>query len=206
MRVSPDDVRGCVNSHLVTKQLFSIFAPQRVTGQHARHLARLLCRLATMNASIAPVAELLAVTSDEAFVLLKQCGWRKRKLEEEYFDCPEETRKKYGVSAGMPVCCRCGVSWLSSYSTSPCLAGPDPAPPPAGISSIFCPVLMDDCSIEDADAPACGHWFSKEAWVGHLQQAMSEPRTALTLKVRWHCTHCAWFGCGHSLAYDSPSS
>jgi hypothetical protein len=78
-------------------------------------------------------------------------------------------------------------------------AAPDPPPAPSD-GLIFCPVTLLDCTPEEADACACSHWFSKEAWIGHVSAAMHQPQAALTLTVsttpcvlcpRLALSHCA---------------
>jgi hypothetical protein len=53
-----------------------------------------------MNKEIDRVCELLAISPDESFVLLKQLKWNRRRLEEEFFDDCAALRSRCGVSEG----------------------------------------------------------------------------------------------------------
>lgn len=107
---------------------------------------------------VARVRETLFCGEDEALMLLLACGWDSRALAERVFESGE--RAKWGVSAA-----------------------PDPAPrPPGAGATIFCEVTMEDVPYDDADAGACGHWFSAAAWRGHLAAAMDNPVGALSTR------------------------
>jgi len=104
-------------------------------------------------------SELLALSEDETLLLLKHFSWDRRKLEERWFDDPDALRARCGVSASL-----------------------DPPPLPHGAlpgSSFFCTVTMEDTTYADADACACGHWFSGTAWCGHLSSAVLSYELAL---------------------------
>lgn len=101
---------------------------------------------------------LLCVTEDEAAVLLKQGRWNSDAVSEAFFDDEPAFRARCGVTAG----------------------GDPPPAPPLG-TTVYCGVTMEEVPVEDADACACGHWFSAAAWQGHVTAAMAEPRAALLL-------------------------
>ena len=148
-----------------------------------------------MEAEIRRLMELFVISWDEAFVMLKQAKWNRSKLEGDYVDDPDRTRLRLGVSSGE--CAERNLmdafanSAFQSVKHHPIRAYrrhryvADPDPPVAPTSpTIFCNVTYQEVPVSSADACACGHWFSQEAWKGHIEAAITtEPKSALTLKV-----------------------
>jgi len=95
-------------------------------------------------------AETLAVSRDEAFVLLSQCKWSGPRLEERFFEDSDALRAKLGAGAG-------------------------PCPPEARRpgAALACPITFEDARPDEVDACACGHWVSAAAWRGYLEQAIT---------------------------------
>jgi ariadne-1 len=103
------------------------------------------------------VKELLSCSDDEALLLLHVFSWDVRKLEERIWE--DGLRERLGVSAA-----------------------PDPRPLPDGCGptdTFFDATLMEDVAYADADACACGHFFSRDTWSGHLAEALANPAAAL---------------------------
>jgi len=110
---------------------------------------------------VSRVRETLACGEDEALVLLNAYAWDADALEEQIF--VDGARQRVGVSGG-----------------------PDPPaqlPPGAAADSAFeCAVSLEPARYADADACACGPWFSAAAWRGHLEAAMANPNAALSAR------------------------
>jgi hypothetical protein len=116
--------------------------------------------LTRVSALVGDVKEVVCCSEDEALLLLYAFRFDKRRLEESIWD--EGLRDKLGISTA-----------------------PDPPPLPAGCGpadTFTCAVGMEETSYAQADACACGHWFSDAALRGHCEAAMDAASAALSLR------------------------
>lgn len=109
----------------------------------------------------AETAELLAVSADDAEVLLARSEWNKRRLQEQWFDSEERVRKRAGLSAGARP-----VSPAKAEFT--CMACYDEAPPERGSHL------------------RCRHDFCHECWSSFLRTKVLQDRNALAARCMMH--------------------
>lgn len=98
---------------------------------------------------ITSVSEMLAITADDAFMLLSQYKWNRQLLEEAYFEDENKTREIAGVARDVP----------QEHPTG---------------STYLCPVELEQVSIDEIDAAPCGHWISNTGWTNYLTDSLTE--------------------------------
>jgi len=98
---------------------------------------------------ITTVSEMLAITADDAFMLLSQYKWNRQLLEEAYFEDENKTRQSTGVAR-------------------------DEFHPRPTSTTFLCPVSFDEVPIDEIDAAPCGHWISNNAWKEYLTDSLVE--------------------------------
>lgn len=107
--------------------------------------------------------DLLGISEPEAQLLLTAHRWKRARLEERWWDDTDGVRNSAGVRAGDPL--------------------PTPSDLPLNADGTFtCPVTLEDVPPNDIDGLPCGHWFSREAWRGHIASAMADPQGAVVLR------------------------
>jgi len=126
-------------------------------------------------------SELLGVSHEEGFVLLRQHGWDLLRLQEGWFHNEAEVRE------------RCG---LAPPHTGGIRASSSSAPPLDGtpVGSQVCPICMQarDDALVSLD---CGHGFCQECWKGYLQSQVETGKAAVQ-------TRCPQHKCGRIVPAD----
>lgn len=117
------------------------------------------------------VAELLALSRDEALLLLVHYKWSSAAAQEAFLSDPAGVRGRIGMR-GAPPPAAVGGSGSGSSGGS---GGAAPTTP----AMVFDPTLLEDVPAAECDAAACGHLFSHRTWVAHLSAALDTPLTAL---------------------------
>lgn len=112
---------------------------------------------------IAEASDLLQVTQEEGFVLLREHGWDLLRLQEAWFDNDQKVRH------------RCGLSTAKCVSPAPSsnLAGPK-----------ACSICMS--AIDDLVALDCGHGFCAECWRGYLHTQVDDGKSAVQTRCPQH--------------------
>mmetsp|Transcript_59804 Transcript_59804/g.107614 ORF Transcript_59804/g.107614 Transcript_59804/m.107614 type:complete len:528 (+) Transcript_59804:174-1757(+) len=110
---------------------------------------------------VAEAAELLQVTQEEGFVLLREHNWDLLRLQEAWFDNDKKVRD------------RCGLSATPSSSSSSCNNGPG-----------TCSICMS--AIDELVSEQCGHGFCKDCWTGYLNSQVDEGRSAVHTRCPQH--------------------
>lgn len=108
-----------------------------------------VCSTQSFERDINHLADSLSCTRDEALLLMiGGCGrvWDEHALISRYWE--GGLREELGVRSIMD---------------------PPPKPTEPGARSIMDPVTMEEVSLDDCDACACGHWAPKLAWAEYLQ-------------------------------------
>ncbi|CAK9025798.1 unnamed protein product [Durusdinium trenchii] len=115
------------------------------------------------NKCISEASDLLQVTHEEGFVLLRQHGWDLLRLQEAWFDNDQKVRN------------RCGLSTAKCTSPAPSsnLAGPK-----------VCSICMS--AIDDLVALDCSHGFCEECWRGYLHTQVDDGKSAVQTRCPQH--------------------
>lgn len=105
--------------------------------------------------------ELLQVTHDESFMLLREHGWDPTRLQEAWFDNEAKVRER----CGLPPAGR------TPSSSSECRGG-------------SCPICMMES--ERLVSLDCGHGFCEVCWTGYLQTQVDEGKAAVQARCPQH--------------------
>jgi len=118
-----------------------------------------------MISEVAETAKLLALSEQDALLLLHTFLWKKSRLYNALWeDCGVKVRANAGLTVG-PDPPPFPTEWIKLLETNP-------------KAEIFCSVSLEDKPLESFDALPCGHFFSQYAWHGHLTEAMKLPDIA----------------------------
>jgi len=119
--------------------------------------------------------ELLDVTLEESFMLLRENGWDLGKLQEAWFECEDKVRRACGVAQG-------------SSSSSSC---PPPGANTNGQST--CPVCMT--VFDQLFMIECGHGLCQDCWTGYLTSKVDDGKSVIQ-------TGCPMPKCGRAVPPD----
>ena len=118
-----------------------------------------------MIAEVAETAKLLALSEQDALLLLHSFFWKKSRLYDVWWeDCGIKVRANAGLTIG-PDPPPFPTEWIKLLETNP-------------KADIPCSVSLEDKPLQSFDALPCGHFFSQYAWHGHLTEAMKLPDIA----------------------------
>mmetsp|Transcript_100890 Transcript_100890/g.290056 ORF Transcript_100890/g.290056 Transcript_100890/m.290056 type:complete len:540 (-) Transcript_100890:141-1760(-) len=121
------------------------------------------------------VVELLEVTREEGFVLLREHGWDLARLQEAWFQHEAKVRD------------RCGLAPSSSMAPASSSTATVSAPQ-------TCPICMQ-VRDEPLVALDCGHGFCPECWTGYLHTQVDDGKAAIQ-------TRCPQHKCGRIVPVD----
>ena len=100
--------------------------------------------------------------------LLQYFQWKQERMNAEYFENPDATLKQAGLT-------------LSATS--------------GGVTQKECPVCLAVLPADDGLALACGHWFCRDCYCGHMTAAMDNGPTSIR-------TCCPAYKCGQIIPRD----
>ena len=101
------------------------------------------------------LAEILALTRDEAFLLLHATKWDAVRAADAFSENSDVVRERIGMRGELP-----------------------PAAPPA-TGTVFDAVLLEDVAAADCATGTCGHVFAVSTWRDHLTAALTTPLKVL---------------------------
>mmetsp|Transcript_74615 Transcript_74615/g.207394 ORF Transcript_74615/g.207394 Transcript_74615/m.207394 type:complete len:559 (+) Transcript_74615:186-1862(+) len=110
--------------------------------------------------------ELLDVSQEESFVLLREHGWDLARLQEAWFNDEAKVRG------------RCGLG--QSAAAGPSSSSSSPAP----LAPATCPICMT--TMERAISLECGHGFCQDCWKGYLHSQVDDGKAAVQAKCPQH--------------------
>jgi len=113
---------------------------------------------------LAEAADLLQVSPEESFVLLREHGWDIARLQEAWFEDDRRVRARCGL-----VCTGSTPSASSSSSIS---------------AHGTCPICM--CAVGQLIPLGCGHGFCRDCWTGYLHSQVDEGKSSVATKCPQH--------------------
>jgi len=116
---------------------------------------------------ITDASELLEVTQEEGFVLLREHGWDLARLQEAWFSDENKVRERCGLSPT-----QLGGPATSSSSTA---AGPN-----------HCPICIQAKSVDEMIALDCGHSFCQDCWRGYLHSQVDDGKASVQARCPQH--------------------
>jgi ariadne-1 len=117
---------------------------------------------------ITEASELLDLTQEESFVLLREHGWDLARLQEAWFSNEAKVRETCGISPAS------GPSASSSSSSAAMATGP----------SGKCPICLQVC--EGMRSLGCGHYFCEECWRGYMHNQVNDGKAAVHARCPQH--------------------
>mmetsp|Transcript_50405 Transcript_50405/g.113323 ORF Transcript_50405/g.113323 Transcript_50405/m.113323 type:complete len:546 (-) Transcript_50405:161-1798(-) len=115
---------------------------------------------------ITDASELLEVTQEESFVLLREHGWDLARLQEAWFTDEGKVRD------------RCGLS------PAPTTGQPASSSSSAAVVVNHCPICIQ--SVEVLMALDCNHGFCRDCWTGYLQSQVDDGKAAVQARCPQH--------------------
>mmetsp|Transcript_35458 Transcript_35458/g.101944 ORF Transcript_35458/g.101944 Transcript_35458/m.101944 type:complete len:551 (-) Transcript_35458:170-1822(-) len=115
---------------------------------------------------ITDASELLDVTQEESFVLLREHGWDLARLQEAWFQDEAKVRERCGISAQTMG----GPPATSSTSTAP--------------GSYHCPICMQ--TVDKLIAMDCAHGFCQDCWQAYLHSQVDDGKAAVQARCPQH--------------------
>ncbi|CAE7781353.1 putative E3 ubiquitin-protein ligase ARI5 [Symbiodinium microadriaticum] len=111
---------------------------------------------------ITEASELLQVSTEDGFVLLREYRWDLLRLQEAWFDNDQKVRNRCGLSTSCP----------------------SPAPSSVKSGPKTCSICMS--AIDDLIALDCAHGFCAECWRGYLQTQVDDGKSAVQTRCPQH--------------------
>jgi len=124
---------------------------------------------------IQDASELLDVSQEESFVLLREHGWDLARLQEAWFPDEAKIRERCGISAPAMG----GPPATSSTSTAP--------------ASYNCPICMS--TVDKLISLDCGHGFCADCWQNYLHSQVDDGKAAIQAR-------CPALKCGRVVPVD----
>jgi len=115
---------------------------------------------------ITDASELLDITQEEGFVLLREHGWDLARLQEAWFQDEDKVRKRCGLNLSQPG----GAPATSSSSSAP--------------GAYHCPICMQ--VVDKITVLDCGHGFCQECWQAYLHSQVDDGKAAVQARCPAH--------------------
>lgn len=109
---------------------------------------------------ISECSDLLAVTREEAFILLREHAWDLSRLQEAWFDNDRKVRESCGIA-------QAGIGRVASSS-----------------STSMCPICLQ--AREGGIALDCNHSFCPDCWRDYLHSQVDDGKAAIQARCPWH--------------------